>query len=65
MITNAPCKDCSERHIGCHSECEKYKSFREFKMIQYEKKIKEQSIEGYVADSIIKYARNKHTKRRN
>lgn len=20
-----PCKDCSERHIGCHSECEKYK----------------------------------------
>lgn len=19
------CKDCSERHIGCHSECEKYK----------------------------------------
>lgn len=20
-----PCKDCSERRIGCHSECEKYK----------------------------------------
>lgn len=20
-----PCKDCSDRRIGCHSECEKYK----------------------------------------
>ena len=23
----APCKDCSDRHTGCHSECEKYKEF--------------------------------------
>lgn len=23
----APCKDCTERHIGCHSECEKYARF--------------------------------------
>lgn len=20
-----PCKDCKERHEGCHAECEKYK----------------------------------------
>lgn len=26
MIT-APCKDCAERHIGCHSSCEKYQAF--------------------------------------
>jgi hypothetical protein len=25
---NAPCKDCSDRHQGCHCECEKYKVFR-------------------------------------
>ena len=25
---NAPCKECSERHASCHSECEKYKEFR-------------------------------------
>lgn len=25
----APCKDCRERHLGCHSECEKYKAYRE------------------------------------
>jgi len=23
----APCKDCSERHVGCHSTCLKYKAF--------------------------------------
>lgn len=26
---NAPCKDCQDRHIGCHCECEKYKTFTE------------------------------------
>lgn len=24
----APCKDCEERYLGCHSECEKYKAYR-------------------------------------
>lgn len=24
----APCKNCEERHIGCHSECSSYKEFR-------------------------------------
>jgi hypothetical protein len=25
----APCKDCQERHIGCHAECERYIKFKE------------------------------------
>lgn len=24
---NAPCKDCQDRVLGCHSVCEKYKTF--------------------------------------
>lgn len=24
---NAPCMDCSERTVGCHSRCEKYAAF--------------------------------------
>lgn len=24
----SPCKDCEERHIGCHSECERYADYR-------------------------------------
>lgn len=23
----APCKDCPDRHTGCHAECEKYQTF--------------------------------------
>lgn len=27
-MTGAPCKNCAERHAGCHSECEKYKEYQ-------------------------------------
>ena len=27
-MKKAPCKDCPDRHQGCHSECEKYIAFR-------------------------------------
>lgn len=27
--TKPACKDCTERHVGCHSECAKYKEFKE------------------------------------
>lgn len=27
MLT-APCKDCPNRILGCHSSCEKYKNFQ-------------------------------------
>lgn len=25
---NAPCKDCPDRFVGCHSGCERYASFK-------------------------------------
>ena len=28
MSEIAPCKGCTDRHVGCHSECAKYKVFR-------------------------------------
>ena len=27
MSLSAPCKDCGDRVIGCHSACDKYKKF--------------------------------------
>ena len=24
----APCKDCPDRKLGCHSKCEKYKEYK-------------------------------------
>lgn len=28
MKTNSPCKDCTERCVGCHSRCVKYKEWQ-------------------------------------
>lgn len=28
MRTKAPCKDCTEREVGCHGRCERYKAWR-------------------------------------
>lgn len=25
---NAPCRDCTERHLGCHSNCSRYESYK-------------------------------------
>lgn len=29
IMIDAPCKDCTDRHYKCHSECEKYKAYKE------------------------------------
>lgn len=30
MRVKAPCKDCPDRKVKCHSSCEKYKEYREY-----------------------------------
>lgn len=30
----APCKNCPDRYVGCHSQCESYKKFRKLKDIE-------------------------------
>lgn len=29
--TEAPCKDCSRRQIHCHSTCEEYREYRQYR----------------------------------
>ena len=26
--STSPCQDCMDRHLNCHSECEKYKTWK-------------------------------------
>lgn len=26
-----PCKDCKDRELGCHSQCERYKEYHEYR----------------------------------
>ena len=39
MGLSAPCKDCGDRGIGCHSTCDKYKQFAD-KRKEYVRKVK-------------------------
>ena len=27
MITKPPCQDCTQRFVGCHATCKRYKDF--------------------------------------
>ncbi len=38
---NAPCKDCPDRVLGCHSTCEKYKAFQTERDRELEKRMLE------------------------
>ena len=29
MKPEAPCKNCTDRHLGCHSECEEYIAYKQ------------------------------------
>lgn len=40
----APCKDCPERVLGCHSTCEKYQAFNAWAI---ENRKKRQSEHGF------------------
>lgn len=47
-MTKAPCKDCPDRHLHCHSTCEKYIAYnkeceelRQLKYAYYKKRAEE------------------------
>ena len=35
---NAPCKDCTDRKIGCHSECKAYQDYNAIREMIRKKK---------------------------
>ena len=39
MSLSAPCKDCGDRVIGCHSTCDKYRQFANERK-EYVRKVK-------------------------
>lgn len=44
-----PCKECAERHLRCHSDCERYKKWADNFHKEYEKYRKRNDIENYDA----------------
>ena len=40
----SPCKNCKERHIGCHSDCGRYLDFQ-IEIKEYHKMVSDERIE--------------------
>ena len=51
------CRECSDRYVGCHSQCQKYVVNKVIKMYQNQKRLEEYEV-GYSAR-----LRNAHAKK--
>ena len=49
---NAPCKGCEERELGCHSKCERYIAFHEFREDIRRKKEAERLLGKYKREQV-------------
>lgn len=59
----APCRDCTERFVGCHATCEKYAAFkknRDTLRHDLKKKVNEEkNAQSYVVDSVYRAQRKR------
>ena len=60
----APCKNCAERSIRCHSTCDKYREFAEENNRMRENKYRENEIITYNIEKYNKAVRIKSKKGR-
>ena len=49
-----PCKNCEDRHQGCHAECESYAEYRDFCDKQRSRRHDVQLVNSYGFDRIAK-----------
>lgn len=50
----APCKDCADRKVGCHSVCSRYLAWREEHEAEKRERKRYQDANSYVITSIQK-----------
>ena len=51
----APCKDCDTRRLGCHSECERYKDWKDELALIAEAKLREQRARPKICKQMEKF----------
>lgn len=52
-MNNAPCKDCSNRQLHCHSSCEKYIAYQNLGKEIIKNRIEDNKMRGYISDSVF------------
>lgn len=60
----APCKDCAERHVGCHASCPRYAKFKAGCNARRDARAGRYVIMDYTVDTIKKQRRLAHNRRR-
>lgn len=50
----APCKDCPDRQLDCHSKCERYKAYQEEREAYREKKKQATMADCYIIQKVRK-----------
>lgn len=58
------CKDCTERHVGCHTTCEKYKAEKAEHEAKHEAEYKERLERRIANDYIIESIEKLRSRRR-
>lgn len=53
-MTHPPCKDCTDRVLGCHSGCGKYLAYHQYQSEVLKTKRIENDIVGYCKKSALK-----------
>ena len=61
-LRNSPCRDCKERHIGCHAECEKYITAKAEHDQVIRQRMKINDINAYVSDCVRKNKKRRKKK---
>ena len=60
----APCMNCSDRHIGCHGICDRYKAYteahEELKESIRKQKFVHNSLKDMHKEQYARYLRNRH-----
>ena len=60
---NAPCFNCTERHVGCHAECDKYQAYHAERLKVYEANRKNGDLNDFLES--VKRHRNDRNHSRN
>ena len=64
MLMIAPCKDCSDRFVGCHSVCPRYAEFREECEARRKKRAERYPIKDYTCELIARNQKAAHRRRK-
>lgn len=49
-----PCKNCADRHLSCHGQCEKYKAWAEEKRAANKAITKNKMTDTFIIESILR-----------